>query len=99
MGGIMGFAFGRCPVDWRCGWLFPEGATAAHCRNIGILVSGLAFDAKDETYRVGGCDATAISFLRGLLFYSASNCDLFSPGARHHKRPGGQHRRRVPGAG
>jgi len=56
----------------------------------GVLISALAFDLMDESFKRGGFDAAAIGFLSGAIVYTAANWFLAHHGARNRKRSGTQ---------
>ena len=56
----------------------------------GVLISALAFDLMDESFKRGGFDASAVGFLSGAVVYTAANYFLAHHGARHRKRSGEQ---------
>lgn len=56
----------------------------------GVLISALAFDLMDESFKRGGFDAAAIGFVSGAAVYTAANWILARKGARHRKRSGNQ---------
>lgn len=56
----------------------------------GVLISALAFNLMDESYRRGGFDPAAIGLISGAVAYTAANWFLSRHGARHRKRSGQQ---------
>lgn len=56
----------------------------------GVLISALAFDLMDESFKRGGFDAAAIGFVSGSALYTLANWWLSHHGARHRKRSGEQ---------
>jgi zinc transporter, ZIP family len=56
----------------------------------GVLISALAFDLMDESFKRGGFDAAAIGFLSGAIVYTGANWILAHHGARNRKRSGSQ---------
>ncbi|WP_027483859.1 ZIP family metal transporter [Deinococcus pimensis] len=56
----------------------------------GVLVSAVAFDLMDESYRRGGIDAASLGLVAGALVYFAVDLLLTRGGAKHRKRSGGQ---------
>ena len=56
----------------------------------GVLISALAFDLMDESFKRGGFAAAAIGLVSGAAAYTAANWFLAHHGARHRKRSGKQ---------
>jgi zinc transporter, ZIP family len=56
----------------------------------GVLISSVAFNLMDESYRRGGFDATAIGLISGALIYFVANWAVDHAGGRHRKRSQGQ---------
>lgn len=56
----------------------------------GVLISSVAFDLMDESFRRGGFDATAIGLVSGTLVYFAANLVVDHAGGQHRKRSQGQ---------
>ena len=56
----------------------------------GVMISALAFDLMDESFKRGGFDAAAIGFISGAVVYTAANWLLARKGARDRKRSGQQ---------
>jgi ZIP family zinc transporter len=56
----------------------------------GVLISALALELMDESFRRGGFVATAVGFLCGSVAYTAANVLLTRHGAKHRKRSGGK---------
>ena len=54
----------------------------------GVLISALAFDLIDESYRRGGFVPVSAGFFAGAVLYTAANWWLSHRGARHRKRSG-----------
>jgi zinc transporter, ZIP family len=54
----------------------------------GVLISALAFDLIDESYRRGGFVPVSAGFFAGAVLYTAANWWLSRRGARHRKRSG-----------
>lgn len=55
----------------------------------GVLISALAFELMDESYKKGGFDAVSIGFFGGAGLYTLANWLLARHGAKHRKRSGG----------
>lgn len=55
---------------------------------VGVLISSVAFELTDESYRQGGLDATAIGLLTGALAFFAADWAVNRAGGRHRKRSG-----------
>jgi ZIP family zinc transporter len=56
----------------------------------GILISSVAFELMDKSFRAGGFDASAIGLGAGSLVYFAADLAVSSGGAKHRKRSQGQ---------
>ena len=56
----------------------------------GVLISALAFELAEESFRPGGTDATVIGLAAGALTFYVGDLILDKRGAEHRKRSGGQ---------
>ena len=56
----------------------------------GVLISALAFELAEESFRRGGTDATVIGLAGGALTFYVGDLILDRRGAQHRKRSGGQ---------
>jgi len=56
----------------------------------GVLISALAFDLTQESYRRGGADAVAAGLVAGGLVFFAGDWVIDHRGGNHRKRSGGQ---------
>jgi len=56
----------------------------------GVLISALAFELAEESFRRGGTDATVIGLAAGALTFYVGDLILDRRGAEHRKRSGGQ---------
>lgn len=56
----------------------------------GVLISAVAFELADESFRSGGTDAFAIGMAAGAATFFGGDLLLDAAGARHRKRSGGQ---------
>ena len=56
----------------------------------GVLISALAFELAEESFRRGGTDATVIGLAAGALTFYVGDRILDKRGAEHRKRSGGQ---------
>lgn len=65
----------------------------------GVLISALAFELMDESFRRGGFDSCSLGFLAGSLAYTAANWLLARHGAKHRKRSGKMQPAKEEGAG
>lgn len=80
VGAAVGY-FKSVPVKW-IGMIMAFGS--------GVLISALAFELMDESYKNGGFTPTAIGFLAGAGIYTLANYILSKKGAKHRKRSGTQ---------
>jgi ZIP family zinc transporter len=56
----------------------------------GVLISALAFELAQESFRRGGTDATVLGLAAGALTFYVGDAILDRRGAEHRKRSGGQ---------
>ncbi|MCA1712455.1 MAG: ZIP family metal transporter [Actinobacteria bacterium] len=56
----------------------------------GVLISALAFELAEESFRAGGTDATVLGLAGGALTFFVGDKILDKRGAEHRKRSGGQ---------
>lgn len=56
----------------------------------GVLISAVAFELADESFRSGGTDAFALGMAAGAATFFFGDMILDAAGARHRKRSGGQ---------
>jgi ZIP family zinc transporter len=56
----------------------------------GILISSVAFDLMDESFRAGGFDASSLGLAAGSLVFFAADAAVSSSGGKHRKRSQGQ---------
>ena len=64
----------------------------------GVLISALAFELAEESFRRGGTDATVIGLAAGALTFYVGDRIIDSRGGEHRKRSGGQQAEGQPGA-
>lgn len=56
----------------------------------GVLISSVAFELMDESFRVGGFDAAAVGLILGSLVYFIADATVSHMGGKHRKRSQGQ---------
>ena len=56
----------------------------------GVLISALAFDLVEESFKTGGIVSTVIGFAAGAIIYTGANYILTLKGVQHRKRSGNQ---------
>lgn len=80
VGGVIAL---RLPVSQRAiGLIMAFGA--------GVLISAVAFELTEESFRTGGGDATAVGLALGALSFFVGDLLIDRAGGNHRKRSGGQ---------